>query len=91
MKISWHQVRAALDAYAKSKGEREERPGALGAAERETVVVDRLQREIDAMPDERALLVHSLRTKLRRGSYHVPSLEIVRALLGRLAVDRSQR
>jgi hypothetical protein len=88
MKISRTEVRAALDAYAKSDGDRAERPDAPRPPEGEAVVVDRLQREIDAMPDERALLVRSLRTKLRHGNYHVPSLEIVRALLGRLAVDR---
>lgn len=39
------------------------------------------------LPEERDLVVHDLRTKIRSGNYFVSSTEIVDALLGRLAAN----
>lgn len=39
------------------------------------------------LPEERDLVVHDLRAKVRSGNYFVSSVEIVDALLGRLAAN----
>ena len=79
-------MRAALDAYV--KGKRHERTAAkkpstaFGEAG-----VDGLQHRLSELPDERDILVHDLRAKVRRGRYFVSSRDIVDALLGRLTAD----
>jgi len=85
VKISTEQVRAALEAYVKTKrGKRRADDGASDAA---SARVDGLQRVVHDMPDERDIIVHDLRTKVRHGAYFVPSRAIVDALLGRLTAD----
>lgn len=86
MKISAHQVRAALEAYVKQRAlTRANQPKAKAQASGEPV--DGLQIRLRELPDVRELLVHNLRTRVRRGRYFVSSKEIVDALLGRLAAD----
>jgi len=83
LKISSHQVRAALDAYVKAKREDRRPEAADGEVERVQGLHDRLSE----LPEEREILVQDLRTKVRRGRYYVSSREIVDALLGRLTAD----
>jgi hypothetical protein len=86
MKISSHEVRAALDAYAKTRRGRGKEQFTVDGTTEPDVPADALRR-IEAMPDERAMLVRDLRRKLLHGRYHVASADIVRELLGRLAAD----
>jgi len=87
MKISSHQVRAALEAYVNGHRHRASvaspSPAATGARPR----VDDFEHRLKDLPDQRDTLVHDLRRKIRRGSYFVSSRDIVDALLGRLTAD----
>jgi len=86
MKISSHQVRAALAAYVDGKLHR----GAVASTvvpKGPRVRVEGLELRMRDLPDERDTLVHDLRRKIRRGRYYVSSRDIVDALLGRLAAD----
>jgi anti-sigma28 factor (negative regulator of flagellin synthesis) len=85
VKISTEQVRAALEAYVKTK--RGKRTESGDSAAESGAPVDGLQRRLHDMPDERDIIVHDLRTKVRHGAYFVPSRAIVDALLGRLTAD----
>ena len=44
-----------------------------------------LRQALDLLPEERDIVVHELRSKVRKGKYFISSREIVDALLGRLA------
>jgi anti-sigma-28 factor FlgM len=88
MKISSHQVRAALDAYIVGK----RTTGAPGTQvgmqlEPPRAPVAGLEDRLKDLPEERDTLVHDLRRKIRKGRYYVSSRDIVDALLGRLAAD----
>ena len=87
MKISSHQVRAALDAYVSSKRKRESTAATAKAEDGARARVAGLEHRLRDLPEERDTLVHDLRTKIRRGRYFVSSRDIVDALLGRLAAD----
>lgn len=87
MKISSHQIQAALDAYVSAR-----KGGAKRTASNPAETpVGALARRIDEMPDERDRLVKDLRNQVLRGRYHVSSTEIVSALLGRLTADLLDR
>lgn len=87
MKISADQVRAALKAYVTGRQKEGFPSQPSPAAAAPSVAVDQLQQRLDAMPEERAVLVQGLKSQVRRGRYHVASLDIVNALLGRLTAD----
>lgn len=85
MKISSHQVRAALAAYIARRAQlAHAAPSALAAV---AEPVDGLEDRLHELPDERETIVHQLRRKVRRGRYFVSSRDIVDALLGRLTAD----
>lgn len=86
MKISSHQVRAALQAYVAGKSARKG-ADANGRSVEGRAGVEGLEHRLRSMPDERDTIVHELRRKIRRGRYFVSSRDIVDALLGRLAAD----
>ena len=86
MKISSHQVRAALQAYVAGKSARAA-ANANGRSVEGRSGVEGLEHRLRSMPDERDTIVHELRRKIRRGRYFVSSRDIVDALLGRLAAD----
>ena len=87
MKISARQVRAVLDAYVRHAGDAvRSRPDA-GAVQQKAPAPDALRREFELLPEQRDIVVHDLRAKIRSGSYFVESSEIVDALLGRLAAN----
>ena len=86
MKISSHQVRAALEAYVAARSEQQVR-SAEAAATDAPQSVRSLERRLKTMPEERETIVHDLRRKIRRGRYFVSSRDIVDALLGRLTAD----
>jgi len=44
-------------------------------------------RQFELLPEQRDIVVHDLRHKIRSGSYYISSTEIVEALLGRLAAN----
>ncbi len=85
MKISARQVRAAVDAYLRDRavGVGRLKAGALSDSPKENE--DALRRVFDRLPEERDIVVHELRAKVRKGSYFISSKAIVEALLGRLA------
>jgi anti-sigma28 factor (negative regulator of flagellin synthesis) len=87
MKISARQVRAVLDAYARHVEETGR--GRIDAQSRGSSVAapDEIRREFEMLPEERDIVVHDLRAKIRAGRYFVSSTEIVDALLGRLAAN----
>lgn len=87
MKISSHQVRAALEAYVNAKRQPPLAASAFRAKDEARPRVDGLELKLKDLPDERDTLVHDLRRKIRRGRYFVSSRDIVDALLGRLAAD----
>lgn len=86
MKISSHQVRAAIEAYANRKQSRGPADASLAKAGTRASAAG-LERCLNELPDQRDTLVHELRRKIRRGRYFVSSRDIVDALLGRLAAD----
>jgi len=86
MKISSHQVRAALQAYVAGKSVRAADANGRSVDSRRSGV-EGLENRLRSMPDERDTVVHELRRKIRRGRYFVSSRDIVDALLGRLAAD----
>ena len=87
MKISSHQVRAALDAYVNAKRSPNADAASILPKDGARVRVAGLEHRLKDLPDERDTLVHELRRKIRRGRYYVSSRDIVDALLGRLAAD----
>jgi len=87
MKISSHQVRAALAAYANGKLHHGAVMTSVFPKAGPRMRVAGLEQTLKDMPDERDTLVHDLRRKIRRGRYYVSSRDIVDALLGRLAAD----
>jgi len=87
MKISSHQVRAALAAYTNGKVNRFAAATTVLTGSTARIRVARLGDRLKALPDERDTLVHDLRRKIRRGRYYVSSRDIVDALLGRLTAD----
>ena len=85
MKISARQVKAAVDAYLRDRlafGETTKAPHPPFA---KTKRDEALRHFLDLMPEERDIVVHELRAKVRKGNYFISSAEIVEALLGRLA------
>ena len=87
MKISARQVRAVLDAYVHHAGDAMRgRPDAR-ANQPAAAAPDAIRREFELLPEQRDIVVHDLRAKIRSGSYFVESSEIVDALLGRLAAN----
>jgi hypothetical protein len=87
MKISARQVQAVLDAYVRhghESGHGHVRPGQRAP---HATASDNIRRQFEMLPEERDLVVHDLRTKIRSGNYFVSSTEIVDALLGRLAAN----
>jgi len=87
MKISSHQVRAALAAYVNGKLQRGPATASVLPRDEPRLRVENLEDRLKDLPDERDTLVHALRRKIRRGRYYVSSRDIVDALLGRLAAD----
>jgi|SRR5450755_3913164 hypothetical protein len=87
MKISARQVRAAVDSYV--HGRAAQRLGRPAAARRLVgqLPPDDIRRQLDMLPDERDIVVHDLRSRVREGRYFVSSPEIVDALLGRLVAN----
>lgn len=85
MKISSHQVRAALETYVARRAQQAPAEPANGAPA--TASVEGLEHRLHELPDERETIVHQLRRKIRRGRYFVSSRDIVDALLGRLTAD----
>jgi hypothetical protein len=84
MKISARQVRAVLDAYARCDAH----PGRGGITSTKGLSLrapEDVRRQFELLPEQRDIVVHDLRSKIRSGSYYVSSTEIVDALLGRLA------
>jgi anti-sigma28 factor (negative regulator of flagellin synthesis) len=86
MKISSHQVKAAVAAYVEKKNKRHAAAGRPDASSERSSVAG-LEHRLKDLPDERDTIVHELRRKIRRGRYFVSSRDIVDALLGRLAAD----
>jgi hypothetical protein len=86
MKISARQVRAVLDAYIRFDSPPESRiatpPNGVTF-----MAPDIFRRQFELLPEQRDIVVHDLRSKIRSGSYYVSSTEIVDALLGRLAAN----
>ena len=87
MKISARQVQAVLDSYMRHG--REAGRVHVDAVQREPIAAssDNIRRRFEMLPEERDLVVHNLRVKVRSGNYFVSSTEIVDALLGRLAAN----
>ena len=87
MKISARQVRAVIDAYVHRAGDAARvRSDAVTNAPK-AASTDEFRREFELLPEQRDIVVHDLRAKIRSGSYFVESYEIVDALLGRLAAN----
>jgi hypothetical protein len=87
MKISSHQVRAALDAYVSGKRATGVPGTPIDAQQSPKTPVAGLEDRLKDLPEERDTLVHDLRRKIRKGRYYVSSRDIVDALLGRLTAD----
>jgi anti-sigma28 factor (negative regulator of flagellin synthesis) len=87
MKISARQVRAVLDAYVHHAGDAARGRSDAFANQPKDSASDEIRREFELLPEERDIVVHDLRAKIRSGSYFVSSTEIVDALLGRLAAN----
>jgi anti-sigma28 factor (negative regulator of flagellin synthesis) len=85
MKISARQVKAAVDSYLRDRLATGETSKAASPSVSTTKRDEALRRFLDLMPEERDIVVHELRAKVRKGSYFISSSEIVEALLGRLA------
>jgi len=86
MKISARQVRAVLDEYTRYGAHLDCRipPAAKGII---FMAPDVFLRQFELLPEQRDIVVHDLRHKIRSGSYYISSTEIVEALLGRLAAN----
>jgi hypothetical protein len=87
MKISARQVRAVLDAYVHHAGAALRGGSDPTSNQPQAAAPDALRREFELLPEQRDIVVHDLRAKIRSGSYFVESSEIVDALLGRLAAN----
>ena len=87
MKISARQVRAVLDAYLRQRAVTASPDGDRITSAYPEVAPGELRRRFELLPEERDIVVHDLRAKIRAGSYFVSSTEIVDALLGRLAAS----
>jgi hypothetical protein len=85
MKISARQVKAAVDAYLRDRLATGTTSKAASPSAVTTKRDEELHRFLNLMPEERDIVVHELRAKVRKGSYFISSAEIVEALLGRLA------
>jgi anti-sigma28 factor (negative regulator of flagellin synthesis) len=85
MKISARQVKAAVDAYLRDRLAIGETSKVAIAPVEKSKRDEALRHFLDLMPEERDIVVHELRAKVRKGSYFISSPEIVEALLGRLA------
>ncbi|HKW44324.1 MAG TPA: hypothetical protein VJN22_01625 [Candidatus Eremiobacteraceae bacterium] len=85
MKISARQVRAVLDAYLRRRAATASEDGERITGGYTDVAPGEIRRRFELLPEERDIVVHDLRAKIRAGSYFVSSSEIVDALLGRLA------
>jgi anti-sigma28 factor (negative regulator of flagellin synthesis) len=85
MKISARQVKAAVDAYLRDRLAAGDTSKAASPSVATTKRDEALRHFLDLMPEERDIVVHELRAKVRKGSYFISSPEIVEALLGRLA------
>jgi anti-sigma28 factor (negative regulator of flagellin synthesis) len=87
MKISARQVRAVIDAYVHQASDAAPKRSDAGGSQADASAPDDLRREFELLPEQRDIVVHDLRAKIRSGSYFVSSGEIVDALLGRLAAN----
>ena len=87
MKISARQVQAVIDSYVRHGREVGRARNERDHREPIDADSDNLRRRFELLPEERDLVVHDLRAKVRSGSYFVSSTEIVDALLGRLAAN----
>jgi anti-sigma28 factor (negative regulator of flagellin synthesis) len=87
MKISARQVRAVLDAYVHQAGATLRGGSDPTSVQPNASAPDAIRREFELLPEQRDIVVHDLRAKIRSGSYFVESSEIVDALLGRLAAN----
>jgi hypothetical protein len=87
LKISSHQVRAALNAYVKGKRQGMSPLPSHPSGSDGPMPFDGLANRLNELPEEREILVHDLRTQVRRGRYFVSGRDIVDALLGRLTAD----
>ncbi|HLJ84065.1 MAG TPA: hypothetical protein VKT51_07845 [Candidatus Eremiobacteraceae bacterium] len=85
MKISARQVKAAVDAYLRDRLAIGETTKTASPPVAKTKRDEALRQFLDLMPEERDIVVHELRAKVRKGKYFISSAEIVEALLGRLA------
>ncbi|MBC5823488.1 MAG: hypothetical protein GIW99_01235 [Candidatus Eremiobacteraeota bacterium] len=86
LKVSSLQIQALLRAGA-------ERSTALPANSRPAATVYRFRLlalcdRVRGLPDQRDLVVHGLRSKIRAGHYHVSSRRIVDAIVSRLTANR---
>lgn len=86
MKISARQVRAVLDAYARYDVHLDGRMS-IATKGMTFAAPDVFRRQFELLPEQRDIVVHDLRHKIRSGSYYISSTEIVDALLGRLAAN----
>ena len=87
MKISARQVQAVLDAYAHHAGDAARNRSRAGATPPMAAEPDEFRHQFELLPEQRDIVVHDLRAKVRSGSYFVSSSEIVDALLGRLTAN----
>lgn len=87
MKISARQVQAVLDAYVHHSRESGHEFVGPGLRVPHATASANIRRRFEMLPEERDLVVHDLRAKIRSGNYFVSSTEIVDALLGRLAAN----
>jgi hypothetical protein len=87
MKISARQVRAVIDAYVHHAGDAVRVGSDTAMNQHKTAAPDEFRREFELLPEQRDIVVHDLRAKIRSGSYFVSSNEIVDALLGRLCAN----
>lgn len=87
MKISARQVQAVLDSYVHHGREAERAHVEAGQRASSPATPDDIRRQFEMLPEERDLVVHDLRAKVRSGNYFVSSSKIVDALLGRLAAN----
>jgi hypothetical protein len=87
MKISARQVQAALDSYVRYGSKRGEGTGSRESGSPHPTAPEEIRRQFELLPEERDIVVHDLRAKIRSGNYFVSSKKIVDALLGRLAAS----
>jgi anti-sigma28 factor (negative regulator of flagellin synthesis) len=87
MKISARQVQAVLDAYVHHAGDAARTRSSSSRSQAVAPTPDEFRREFELLPEQRDIVVHDLRAKIRSGNYFVSSSEIVDALLGRLTAS----